>query len=133
MFQVGAGKGIGLHLGDAAGVHVPAQQGAHDQTDSGFALAALTSDNEHLLSLGGGDETVAQVLLECQDVVRLQQIVQKRQPLYGLGRVRYVIDWQAVDTKLLFLCKSTVKEQRAVGNVYPVLVDRQGRGPTLHP
>ena len=37
----------------AGGIHAVTQQRAHDQSDAAFALAALTDEHEHLLSLGG--------------------------------------------------------------------------------
>jgi hypothetical protein len=42
MLQVGTGEGVGLYLGDTAGVHVLPKQSAEDHTDPRLALAAFS-------------------------------------------------------------------------------------------
>ena len=62
-FQIGTGKTVVLDFLDAAiagGIpHEPFQH----QPDAGLALAALADDEHHLLSLGAGDQAVAQIFL----------------------------------------------------------------------
>ena len=50
---------VALHLLDAGGIPAVAQQRAHDKTDAAVTLAALADEHEHLLSLGGWQQTVA--------------------------------------------------------------------------
>ena len=50
VFQVRTAEPVALHLLDAGGVHAVAQQGAHDQTDAAFALAALADEHEHFFA-----------------------------------------------------------------------------------
>ena len=59
VFQIRAAEPVALHLLDAGGIHAVAQQRAHDKTDAAFTLAALADEHEHLLSLGGWQQTVA--------------------------------------------------------------------------
>ena len=71
MFQICTSKGTCLHLCDTACVHVAAKQRTKDDTDAAFPLAALTDQQEHLLSLGGGDKAISHNLLQGQNVLRL--------------------------------------------------------------
>ena len=59
VLQVRTAEPVALHLLDAGGIHAVPQQRAHDKSDAAFALAALTDEHEHLLSLGGWQQTVA--------------------------------------------------------------------------
>ena len=74
VLQVRTAEPVALHLLDAGGIHAVAQQGAHDKTDTAFALAALTDEHEHLLSLGSRQQAVTQKLLQGGNVLRLQQL-----------------------------------------------------------
>ena len=103
MLQVGAGKWVCFHLGDTAGVHVLPQQGAKDQAQTRFSFAASAGDDKHFLPFCGGNEAVAYKLLEGQNVVRLQKVSQKRQPLHWRRGIRHITDRQAVDTEILCL------------------------------
>ena len=58
VLQVRTAEPVALHLLDAGGIHAVAQQGAHDKTDTAFALAALADEHEHLLSLGSRQQAV---------------------------------------------------------------------------
>lgn len=59
VFQVCTAEPVALHLLDAGGIHAVPQQRAHDKTNAAFALAALADEHEHLLSLGGWQQTVS--------------------------------------------------------------------------
>ena len=74
VFQVCTAEPVALHLLDAGGVHAVAQQGAHDQTDAAFALAALADEHEHFLPLGGRQQAVTEKFLQGWNVLRLQQL-----------------------------------------------------------
>ena len=74
VFQIRAAEPIALDLLDAGGIHAVAQQRAHDKPNAAFALAALADEHEHLLPLGGRQQTVTQKLLQGGNVLRLQQL-----------------------------------------------------------
>ena len=62
------------NLSPASEEYAVAQQGAHDQTDAAFALAALADEHEHFLPLGGGQQAVTEKFLQGWNVLRLQQL-----------------------------------------------------------
>ena len=70
MLQVSPAEAVVFHLLDTGGVHAVPQDGTHHQADSAFALAAPADDEQHLLGPGGGQQAVAQVLLQGGDVLR---------------------------------------------------------------
>ena len=72
--QIRSGKGAVFYLGDGAGFHIAAQKGLQDDADSGLSFAALSGEKQHLLPLGGGDQTVAEELLHCGNVLRMEQL-----------------------------------------------------------
>ncbi len=74
VFQVCATEPVALHLLDAGGIHAVTQQGAHDQSNAAFVLAALADEYEHLLPLGSRQWTVAEKLLQGGNIIFLQQI-----------------------------------------------------------
>ena len=74
VFQIRTAEPIALHLLDAGGIHAVPQRGAHDKTDAAFARAALADEHEHLLPLGGGQQTVAEKLLQGGNVLCLEQL-----------------------------------------------------------
>ena len=74
VLQVRTAEPVALHLLDAGGIHAVAQQGAHDKTDTAFALAALADQHEHFLPLSGRQQAVTQKLLQGGNVLRLQQL-----------------------------------------------------------
>ena len=62
------------HLLAAGGIEAVTQQGAHDQSNAAFVLAALADEYEHLLPLGGGQQTVAEKFLQGGNIIFLQQL-----------------------------------------------------------
>ena len=70
VFQVCTAEPVALHLLDAGGVHAVAQQGAYDQTDAAFALAALADEHEHFLPLGSRQQAVAEKFLQGGNILR---------------------------------------------------------------
>ena len=62
-FQIGTGKAVVLHFLDAAIAGGISHEPFQHQSDAGLALAALANDEHHLLSLGAGDQAVAQIFL----------------------------------------------------------------------
>ena len=133
-FQIGTGKAVVLHFLDAAiagGIpHEPFQY----QPDAGLALAALADNEHHLLSLGAGDQAVAQILLQGGDVGIVQQLVQEGQPAVRGGSFRVVLHRQAVLAEQAALLKRAVRQMvHAVLEVDAVLLDgeRVGKGQQL--
>ena len=108
MLQIGTGKLVVLHLCDAAGLHVAAQKGLQHDAHPGLALATLANEKEHLLGLGGGDQTVAEELLQGGDVLRVQQLGEEIQPCFRWGRIGVVCHRQAIATVVLFRGKAAV-------------------------
>ena len=84
-FQIGTGKAVVLHFLDAAIAGGISHEPFQHQSDAGLALAALANDEHHLLSLGAGDQAVAQIFLQGGDVGIVQQLVQKDQPAIRAG------------------------------------------------
>ena len=76
-FQIGTGKAVVLHFLDAAVAGGISHEPVEHQPEAGLALAALADNEHHLLSLGAGNETVAQILLQGGDVGIVQQLVQE--------------------------------------------------------
>ena len=74
VLQVRTAEPVALHLLDAGGIHAVTQQGAHDQSNAAFVLAALADEYEHLLPLGGGQQTVAEKFLQGGNIIFLQQL-----------------------------------------------------------
>ena len=78
-----------------------------------FTAAAL--DDHHALPLVAGNQAVPDELLHCGDVLRVEQVGQKLQPVDGLDGFRVILDRQAVAHDLrLALLKGTVQIQGAV-------------------
>ena len=84
VLQVRTAEPVALDLLDAGGIHVVAQQRAHDKSDTAFALAALADEHEHLLPPGSWQQTVAEKLLQGGNVLRLQQLGQELPRRFGL-------------------------------------------------
>ena len=74
VFQVCTAEPVALHLLDTGGIHAVTQQGAHDQSNAAFVLAALADEYEHLLPLGSRQQAVAEKFLQGWNVLRLQQL-----------------------------------------------------------
>ena len=127
VLQVRTAEPVALDLLDAGGIHVVAQQRAHDKSDTAFALAALADEHEHLLPPGSWQQTVAEKLLQGGNVLRLQQLGQELQPLFRSGRVRVVGDRQPVVAVALVGGKAAVHEIRSVGNMDAVRLNGQRR------
>ena len=80
--QVGSGKTTVLYFLDGSGIHVEPENGVHHHTDAAFALAALADQHKHFLSFGGGNQAVAQILLQGGNILRFQQFRKKTQPVF---------------------------------------------------
>ena len=83
--QISTGKAVVLHFLDAAVAGGISHEPLEHQPDAGLALAALADNEHHLLSLGAGNQAVAQILLQGGDVGIVQQLVQKGQPAVRAG------------------------------------------------
>lgn len=84
-FQIGTGKAVVLDFLDTAVAGGISHESLEHQPDAGLALAALADNEHHLLSLGAGDQAVAQILLQGGDVGIVQQLVQEGQPAVRAG------------------------------------------------
>jgi len=84
-FQIGTGKAVVLDFLDAAVAGGISHEPLQHQPDAGFALAAFADNEHHLLSLGAGDQAVAQIFLQGGDVGIVQQLVQEGQPAVRAG------------------------------------------------
>lgn len=78
VFQVGTGKLILGNLADAAIFGVDTEQFFQDSTDLRFAFAAVTLDNHHALGFVGGQQKIADELLEHGDVPRGKVVHQEK-------------------------------------------------------
>jgi len=115
VLQVSTGEAVLRDLADAAILHVAAEQPGQHHTDLRLALAAVALDDHHALALIAGNQAVADELLHGGDVLRVEQVGQKPQPVDGLGGFRVILDRQAVAHDLrLALLKGTVQIQGAV-------------------
>ena len=126
-FQIGSAETVVFDLLDACGIHAVTENGAHHQTDTAFALAALADQHEHLLTLGGGYQTVAEIFLQGGNVLRYEQIGQKMQPSFRLRCVWVICHFQAVVAVGLILGKCAVQEIRAVCHMNTVCFHGQRR------
>ena len=125
VFQIGAGETVCLHLLDAAGVHVFAQQGAKNEPDTGLSFAALADENEHLLRFGDGQKGVAEILLHGGNILRFKEIVKEAQPVNRRGSLPVIGNRKAVEAEFLGGFKMPIEEVRAVGNVNSVHLNGQ--------
>ena len=125
VLQIGPGKGAALHLGDTAVFQIVTQHLLHHHTDAAFSLAAVAFEQHHGLPAVGGDEAVAEILLQGQNVLILQKLRQKMQPCHRLRSVGIIFDGQAVAAELLLIGELTVQKQRTVGNMEPIFVYRK--------
>ena len=114
ILQVRPRIGTYLHLVETAGFHVATQQGLEDNAHSGFALAALAGDQQHFLSAGGGDQAVAEELLQGGNVLRVQELGKEGQPLGRLWRIRAVGHRQTVPAEVLFLREAAIQIHRSI-------------------
>ena len=115
VFEVGTGKAVLRDFADVAILHVAAEQPGQHHADLRLTLAAAALDDHHALALVAGNQAVADELLHCGDVLRVEQVGQKPQPVDGLGGFRVILDREPVaDDLRLALLKGTVQIQGAV-------------------
>ena len=133
VLQIGAGEGAALHLGDAAVFQVAAEQLLHHHADAALALAAVALEQHHHLPAVCRNQTVAEVFLQGQNVLRLQQVRQKPQPCHRLRRAGVIVDRKPVAAKSFLRAERTIEKQRAVGDVDAILLNGQLRRVGLQP
>ena len=80
MFQIRTGEAVFGNLTDAAVFHIRAEDARQHRTDLGFTLAAVALNHHHALSFVGGNQAIADKLLQGGNVLRVQQVIQKPQP-----------------------------------------------------
>ena len=87
----------------------------------GFTLAAVALNDHHPLSFVGGNQAIADELLQGRDVLRVKQTVQKFQPDSRCRSVFPVSNREPVSHNVrLTLSKSAVQQKRSVYKVNPL-------------
>ena len=109
-----------LQLLDTSGVHVIAQDRTQHPSDPAFPFAAFSDDQEHLLGPIAGDHRITHEFLQNRNILFLQQIIQKCQPLLRFWRIRIISYRKAVHRPFFFFCKSSVQIIRSIGKMNPV-------------
>ena len=80
VLQIGTGKAVFRNLADAAVLHVCAKDSRKHRTDLGFTLATVALNHHHALPLVGGNQAIADKLLQSWNVLGVKQPIQKVQP-----------------------------------------------------
>ena len=96
VFQISTGEAVFRNLADAAVFHIRAKDSRKHRTDLGFTLATVALNHHHALSLVGGNQAVADKLLQSGDVFRMEQPIQKVQPDHRCRCMRIVNNRQTV-------------------------------------
>ena len=73
MFQIGTGEAVFRNLADAAVFHIRAEDGRQYRTDLRFTLAAVAFNHHHALPLVGGNQAIADKLLQSWNVLGIMQ------------------------------------------------------------
>ena len=63
MFQIGTSKPVCLYFLNISHIHGAVKHGVENQTNTGFSLAASADQHKHLLTFGGWNQAVTQILL----------------------------------------------------------------------
>ena len=126
MLQIGTGKLVLRDFSNAAVFHGAAQHLSQHCTDLGFTLAAVALNDHHPLSLIGGNQAVADKLLQGGDVLWVKQTIQKGKPQHRLRLIRAIEKREPVSHNVrLALYKGTVQHERPVCQMNPVLFRRE--------
>ena len=80
VFQIGTGEAVFGNLADAAVFHIRAEDGRQYRTDLRFTLATVAFNHHHALPLVGGNQAIADKLLQSWNVLDVKQPIQKVQP-----------------------------------------------------
>ena len=128
MFQIGTGEAVFRNLADAAVFHIRAEDGRPYRTDLRFTLAAVAFNHHHALPLVGGNQAIADKLLQSWNVLGVKQPIQKVQPDHRCRSIGIIADRQTAshDSRSAF-GESAVQEQRTVGNMDAILLRREVR------
>ena len=109
VFQVGTGKPVLGYFSNAAVFHICSEDALQGGSNLGFAFTAVAFNDHHPLALVAGNQAVANKLLECRNVLRVQQIIQKVKPPVRLRGIWAVDDGQPVTDNLRpSLCESAI-------------------------
>ena len=109
ILQVCPGKAVCLNFLNAGGVHIDPEDRPHHQSDPGFAFAALSDHQEHLLGLRSRKQAISQVLLQGRDIFWDQKLRKEVQPDVRYACRRVVCDLQPVPAVFLFFTEMTVQ------------------------
>jgi len=63
-----------INLLQAAVIHATAENRAEHQPNPGLSLAPFTDNQQHFLRLRCGNQAIADLLLQCRDVLWIQQL-----------------------------------------------------------
>ena len=77
VFQISTGEAVFRNLADATVFHIRAEDGRQYRTDLRFTFAAVAFNHHHALPLVGGNQAIADKLLQSGDVLRMEQPIQK--------------------------------------------------------
>ena len=126
MFQVGTGKPVLGYFSNAAVFHICSEDALQGGSNLGFAFTAVAFNDHHPLALVAGNQAVANKLLECRNVLRVQQIIQKPEPTDRLRGIWVVGDGQPVTNNLRPpLCEPAVQKQCPIGKMNAVCLRRK--------
>ena len=126
VFQICTGKLILGNLADAAIFGVDTEQLFQNSADLRLALAAVAFDNHHALGFVGGQQEIADELLEHGDVLWVKQLIKKSCPLcwrWGIGIVDY--RESRADNRPSSTVECAIQKQRAVFQMNAIFLRRK--------
>ena len=131
IFQIVAEEAVIFDTLEIARYHVIPEYLSENDSDSGFALAALTDEEHHLLTFGGRQKQISQVFLQGGHIFGREKLQKKSQELFGIictavPYFRLVPYIQTVDTEFLVRIKVSVQVELSVQQMYVTCI-RQKR------
>ena len=126
VFQICPCKAVFGDFSHAAVLHVIAEYMGIHRADLALSFAAAAFDDHHSLTFVAWDQAVAAEFLESSDILRIKQLIQEIQPMYGRRRFRVITDGEAGPDDFIFGgYKVPVQEQGAVGQMDPIWLRQQ--------
>ena len=90
-----------------------------------YMFVGNPTSHKHFLPLGGGNQAVAQILLQGGNIFRLQQFRKEAQPVFRCRSISPIGYRQTVAAILFFLCKPTIQKTSAVRHMDTVTLQGQ--------
>ena len=126
MLQIRTSKSVLRYFPNAAILHIHTEQMPQYGTNLALALAAVSFNRHHPLSLITGNQAVADIFLQGGDVLRVEQAIQKFQPEDRFRSVGVIGHREAVADDFRFsLHKGPVQKECPVGKMNPVRFRRK--------